>query len=333
MNILKKFKNKSEFCDRQLRLVLEDIYNPRYHITIRNTDETAKRRLFYKLNTSNMTEDMKIDTVAEMIEDMCKAVDFIKKVLKDEASKTLIYLRFNYDKRGVIYGDLEIKGLDKDGKFDASYFLDVSNIYRLHGSNATMFWMNPDYTIKGVFESGNINTYTEDMLFQYKDIPIFQYLIGIRDFLRKTYNTKDIYLRDFIPYYESQQTDESLDNIRELTEKGKKETDDGQLSFFDDDFKDNFFVPKETSQPAQTTQNDEKAVLEENTVENTADEEKAVYDDSNMFRRCVYVSEETMDAFKDLWDKVGNDKDKKAKCKVLIDKAILNEIKRRMICL
>ena len=201
MDISKKYQSKSEFCNRRLQNVIKDIYQPRYNFSIRDGKEQQIKSMFYKYTSSMDTKDMERPAVKEMIERLQNICDWMKTILNPVFDNTLLWLHLNYDRNQNIYGDIEIKGKDKDGLFNNDYFIDMANLIILRPNNTIReFWTDPQYKVKGCFVAGKIEHYSEETLESYKGEPIFEYLINIRDYLRLHYSTKTSLLTGYEQY-------------------------------------------------------------------------------------------------------------------------------------
>ena len=277
----------SEFANMNLKSILNKLYVPRHTIAIRNATELSVRKLFYNMTLSDNEEDIRKPEITKFINRLDDVADFICQDLIKQFGYAKIQLHLNFDKRGNIYGDLEVLAIDNLG-FDSTIFIDMANmiILRPAKTDFEMFWCSPSYMIKGSKSEGQLINYSDNEIDTSKNL--YASLLKSRDYLLNTY-TRDTLKQGFNQYL----TDKEI----KVPETPKAEN--GQLTF------DDMFAPTEEKPP----------VLSE--VKTTESVDK---------RRSLYISDETRDALRTLWKKTGNNEEKRLYCREKINKAVLDTV-------
>ena len=274
--------NISNFSEKKLKDIIRELYSPSYPVSVRNTTDVTVKRLFYNMTLSEDADAIRKPNVMEFIIAMNHISDFIKSLLVSKVGNVMIYNRYNYDKNGTLYGDLEIKGYDGQ-IFDTSTFLDVANLCRLKkDEKPELFWRDIEYSYKHTRDKGQITGYKDCEL---ADTPMTKYLVNVRNILAIATKNRDSLVWDYNDFNFTK--DETVNAVIGT---------DGQLSLFD-------------------------AVGFEETEDKT-DKEKT----PALYRRSIYVSDETMKEFAKLWKRVKNETQRDY-YKEQINNAILETLK------
>lgn len=277
----------SEFANMTLKSILNKLYVPRHTIAIRNATELSVRKMFYNMTLSDNDEDIRKPVITKFINRLDDVADFIYQDLVKQFGYAKIQLHLNFDKRGDIYGDLEVLAIDKLG-FDSTIFIDMANMIILRPDKADyeMFWCSPSYMIKGSKSEGQLINYSDEEIDTSKNL--YATLLKTRDYLLQAYN-RDALRQGFSQYITDKETSAPVP-------AGNKER---QLTF------EGMFTEKKE---------EPKPLTEVKTTENVDK------------RRSLYISDETRDALRTLWKKTGSDEEQRLYCREKINKAVLDTV-------